>query len=48
MKPFAETTPAEFEQAWRVANLGAFVVSQIVLPHMPKSPPLQLLKRAAV
>src|SRR5580765_4673690 len=34
MKPFAETTPAEFEQAWRVANLGAFVVSQIVLPHM--------------
>lgn len=34
MKPFAETTPAEFENAWRVANLGAFVVSQIVLPHM--------------
>jgi NAD(P)-dependent dehydrogenase (short-subunit alcohol dehydrogenase family) len=34
MKPFAETTPAEFENAWRAANLGAFVVSQIVLPHM--------------
>ena len=34
MKPFAETTPAEFELAWRVANLGAFVASQIVLPHM--------------
>ena len=34
MKPFAETTPAEFEQAWRAASLGAFVVSQIVLPHM--------------
>jgi NAD(P)-dependent dehydrogenase (short-subunit alcohol dehydrogenase family) len=34
MKPFAETTPTEFEHAWRAANLGAFVVSQIVLPHM--------------
>ena len=34
MKPFAETTPAEFEHAWRVASLGAFVTSQIVLPHM--------------
>jgi len=34
MKPFAETTPAEFENAWRAATLGAFVVSQIVLPHM--------------
>jgi NAD(P)-dependent dehydrogenase (short-subunit alcohol dehydrogenase family) len=34
MKPFAETTAAEFEQAWRAANLGAFVTSQIVLPHM--------------
>ena len=34
MKPFADTTPAEFEQAWRAANLGAFVVSQIVLPQM--------------
>ena len=34
MKPFAETTPAEFEQAWRAATLGAFVVSQTVLPHM--------------
>jgi NAD(P)-dependent dehydrogenase (short-subunit alcohol dehydrogenase family) len=34
MKPFAETTPAEFEHAWRVTSLGAFVTSQIVLPHM--------------
>lgn len=34
MKPFAETTPVEFEHAWRVATLGAFVTSQIVLPHM--------------
>jgi NAD(P)-dependent dehydrogenase (short-subunit alcohol dehydrogenase family) len=34
IKPFAETTPAEFEHAWRVASLGAFVTSQIVLPHM--------------
>jgi NAD(P)-dependent dehydrogenase (short-subunit alcohol dehydrogenase family) len=34
MKPFAETTPGEFEHAWRVASLGAFVTSQIVLPHM--------------
>jgi len=34
MKPFAETTPAEFENAWRAATLGAFVVSQTVLPHM--------------
>jgi NAD(P)-dependent dehydrogenase (short-subunit alcohol dehydrogenase family) len=34
MKPFAQTTPAEFEQAWRAATLSAFVVSQIVLPHM--------------
>jgi NAD(P)-dependent dehydrogenase (short-subunit alcohol dehydrogenase family) len=34
VKPFAETTPAEFEHAWRVASLGAFVTSQIVLPHM--------------
>jgi NAD(P)-dependent dehydrogenase (short-subunit alcohol dehydrogenase family) len=34
MKPFAETTPAEFEHAWRVASLGAFVASQIILPHM--------------
>jgi len=34
MKPFAQITPAEFEQAWRAATLGAFVVSQIVLPHM--------------
>jgi len=34
MKPFAETTPAEFENAWRAANLSAFVVSQTVLPHM--------------
>ena len=34
MKPFAETTPAEFEHAWRVANLGAFVVSHIVLLRM--------------
>jgi len=34
MKPFAETTLAEFENAWRAANLSAFVVSQTVLPHM--------------
>ena len=34
MKPFAETTPVEFEHAWRAATLGAFIVSQIVLPHM--------------
>ena len=34
IKPFAETTPEEFEHAWRVASLGAFVTSQAVLPHM--------------
>jgi NAD(P)-dependent dehydrogenase (short-subunit alcohol dehydrogenase family) len=34
VKPVAETSPAEFEQVWRVACFGAFVVARTVLPHM--------------
>jgi NAD(P)-dependent dehydrogenase (short-subunit alcohol dehydrogenase family) len=34
IKPFEETTAAEFEQVWRVACFGAFVASRIVVPHM--------------
>ena len=34
IKPFEQTTPDEFENAWRVACLGAVVAAQSVLPHM--------------
>jgi len=34
IKPFEQTTPDEFENAWRVACLGAVVAVQSVLPHM--------------
>ena len=34
VKPVVATSPAEFEQVWRVACFGAFVVVQNVLPHM--------------
>jgi NAD(P)-dependent dehydrogenase (short-subunit alcohol dehydrogenase family) len=34
IKPFAQTTADEFEQAWRVACLGAMLSAQSVLPHM--------------
>lgn len=34
IKPFEQTTADEFEQAWRVACLGAMTSAQIVLPHM--------------
>jgi len=34
IKPFEQTTPSEFEQAWRVACLGAMLSAQSVLPHM--------------
>jgi NAD(P)-dependent dehydrogenase (short-subunit alcohol dehydrogenase family) len=34
IKPFAQTTAGEFEQAWRVACLGAMISAQSVLPHM--------------
>jgi NAD(P)-dependent dehydrogenase (short-subunit alcohol dehydrogenase family) len=34
IKPFEQTTVNEFEQAWRVACLGAMVTAQMVLPHM--------------
>lgn len=33
-KPFEQTTAEEFEQAWRVACLGAMTSAQLVLPHM--------------
>jgi NAD(P)-dependent dehydrogenase (short-subunit alcohol dehydrogenase family) len=33
-KPFEQTTADEFEQAWRVACLGAMISAQTVLPHM--------------
>lgn len=32
--PFEQTTASEFEQAWRVACLGAMLAAQSVLPHM--------------
>jgi NAD(P)-dependent dehydrogenase (short-subunit alcohol dehydrogenase family) len=34
IKPFEETSSAEFEEVWRVACLGAFVAAGAVLPHM--------------
>ena len=34
MKPFDETTLAEFEHVWRVACFGAFAAIQAVLPAM--------------
>ena len=34
IKPFAETTASEFEQAWRVACLGAMMSVQMVVSHM--------------
>jgi NAD(P)-dependent dehydrogenase (short-subunit alcohol dehydrogenase family) len=34
IKPFEQTTASEFEQAWRVACLGAMTSAQSVLPHM--------------
>lgn len=34
MKGFEETAAREFEEVWRVACLGAFIVSRSVLPHM--------------
>jgi NAD(P)-dependent dehydrogenase (short-subunit alcohol dehydrogenase family) len=34
IKPFEETTSDEFENAWRVACLGAVVAVQSVVPHM--------------
>jgi NAD(P)-dependent dehydrogenase (short-subunit alcohol dehydrogenase family) len=34
IKPFEETTPGDFEEAWRVACLGAMMSVQMVVPHM--------------
>jgi NAD(P)-dependent dehydrogenase (short-subunit alcohol dehydrogenase family) len=34
VKPFEQTTTDEFEQAWRVACLGAVISVQSVIPHM--------------
>jgi NAD(P)-dependent dehydrogenase (short-subunit alcohol dehydrogenase family) len=34
IKPFEQTTTDEFEQAWRVACLGAVISAQAVIPHM--------------
>ncbi len=34
IKPFEQTPAGEFEQAWRVACLGAMASAQMVLPHM--------------
>ena len=34
IKPFEETTVDEFDQAWRVACLGAMISVQTVIPHM--------------
>ena len=34
IKPFEQTTAVEFEQAWRVACLGAMVAARSVIPHM--------------
>jgi NAD(P)-dependent dehydrogenase (short-subunit alcohol dehydrogenase family) len=34
VRPFGETTMAEFEQAWRVACLGAMVSAQSIIAHM--------------
>lgn len=34
IKPFEQTTTNEFEQAWRVACLGAVTSAQAIIPHM--------------
>jgi NAD(P)-dependent dehydrogenase (short-subunit alcohol dehydrogenase family) len=34
IKPFEQTTTNEFEQAWRVACLGAVISAQAVIPQM--------------
>ena len=34
IRPFEQTTTDEFEQAWRVACLGAVTAARMVLPHM--------------
>lgn len=34
IKPFVDTTVSEFEQAWRVACLGAMISVQMVVAHM--------------
>jgi NAD(P)-dependent dehydrogenase (short-subunit alcohol dehydrogenase family) len=34
IKPFDQTTEAEFERVWRVTCLGAMTVARLVLPHM--------------
>lgn len=34
IKPFEQTTGSEFEQAWRVACLGAMLAAQAVISHM--------------
>jgi NAD(P)-dependent dehydrogenase (short-subunit alcohol dehydrogenase family) len=34
IKPFEQTMTEEFEQAWRVACLGAVISAQAVVPHM--------------
>jgi NAD(P)-dependent dehydrogenase (short-subunit alcohol dehydrogenase family) len=34
IKPFEQTTAIEFEQAWRVACLGAMLSAQSIVPHM--------------
>ena len=34
IKPFEQTTTDAFEQAWRVACLGAVISAQAVVPHM--------------
>lgn len=36
IKPFEQTTIEEFEQAWRVACLGAVISVQSVIPYMAK------------
>jgi NAD(P)-dependent dehydrogenase (short-subunit alcohol dehydrogenase family) len=34
IKPFEQTSTEEFEQAWRVACLGAVISAQAIVPHM--------------
>jgi NADP-dependent 3-hydroxy acid dehydrogenase YdfG len=34
IKPFEQTTSDDFEQAWRVACLGAMISVQSIIPHM--------------
>jgi NAD(P)-dependent dehydrogenase (short-subunit alcohol dehydrogenase family) len=34
IKPFAETSPANFEQVWRTCCLGAMAAAQSVIQHM--------------